>query len=51
MIHPMTEARRQHVPGSVRPMNRTYKYLRPRNALVILALAVLAWVPVAWVLV
>jgi len=36
--------------GPIEPLHRTYKYLRPRNALVILALAVLAWVPIAWVL-
>jgi len=47
MIHPMSEARRQHVHG---PLHRDRKQLRPRNALVILALAVLAWVPVALVL-
>jgi len=50
MIHPMTETERRARYGSVQPMNRTYKYLRPRNALVILALAVLAWVPFALVL-
>jgi len=50
MIHPMTEAERRARYGSVRPMDRTYKHLRPRNAVIMLALAVLAWVPVALVL-
>jgi len=47
----MTGTRRMEVGGPIEPLHRTYKYLRPRNALVILALAVLAWVPVALVLV
>jgi len=47
MIHPMSEARRQHVHGS---LHRDRKYISPRNALVILALALLAWVPIALVL-